>query len=341
MKLLEKFILLVDDYKKLTDNYIVIDKSTKLEKLSYSELVLKITLLRKFMMKEEKVYLPLILKEIRNTNICTLSKIDSLEKEVNNLFNLKITYTLSNTKAQHLYHSITDMLYGLYLHSETEKLENTLLSNENIRRQLLIMFISKFEPLLYKAHKLITDNIKIENVKKNNYAYPIIHYAKKQQLKRNVKKSPMWKNINGSDMSQKETQELIRKMHKKELRIIYLIQVFINRMQNFDSLKNNANSLLSFNSPIRGKLEENIKWFKDNPNVAPSYTVRYSTNFKYAYVFLFKDVEHALVVNEKQLFTNVNCIRLKKKIFKDEYKIYNYVEKIPKYYYIKFKNELK
>lgn len=49
-------------------------------------------------------------------------EINELDCDIKKLFTLEISYSLPNSKTQYLYHSITDLLYGLYLHSDTEKI---------------------------------------------------------------------------------------------------------------------------------------------------------------------------------------------------------------------------
>lgn len=66
MNILEKYILLVGEYKLLTEKNVVLVKKSKLKYFSYQELAFKITLLRKFMMRDEEMYIINVLNELKN-----------------------------------------------------------------------------------------------------------------------------------------------------------------------------------------------------------------------------------------------------------------------------------
>lgn len=162
MDLLKKYILLVDEYRLLTERNVIPKRKNKLKYFEYKELVFKITLLRKFMMKDEEMYIIDILNKMKENNDMKDNKeIHQLEKEIYDLFELEVSYSLANSKIQHLYHSVTDLIYGLYLHSDSEKIENVILSDEKIRKHLLTNFIQKFDPIIYKTYELIKNKIEI------------------------------------------------------------------------------------------------------------------------------------------------------------------------------------
>lgn len=134
MTIIDKFVLLVDEYKLLTNKETLSSNNYNINKLNYEELVFKIVLLRKFMMREEEIYIFNVLKELKEISDSNeIHKLNELEIEIEDLFKLDITYSLPNSKMQNLYHTITDLLYGLYLHSNTEKIENSILSDINLK----------------------------------------------------------------------------------------------------------------------------------------------------------------------------------------------------------------
>lgn len=343
MDLLEKYVLLVDEYRLLTERNVIPKRKNNLKYFEYKELVFKITLLRKFMMKKEQMYIVNILNEIKEIDGMKDNKdIQQLENEVYDLFNIEISYSLANSKIQHLYHSITDLLYGLYLHSETEKIENAILSDEKIRKQLLSNFIQVFDPIIYKTYEIIKTinqlDSKILNVNKK---VPIIHYSNKNKVKRKVKLSPKWTNLDGHDIPENEIQHFFNKLNRRDKKILKTAELFISLFQEESTNYDKISKLLTIQSPIQQNLEENANKLKSINNIAFSTVVRYSTNLKYAYVYFFEDVVHPFSLDGPQSMTGVNCIRFKKDLFTNNYKINNFVTELPLYYLTTTRNPLK
>lgn len=340
MDILEKYVLLVDEYKLLTERNVIPKKRNNIKYFDYKELVLKITLLRKFMMQKEEMYIVNILDKIKELNR-EEDTIYQLEKEISDLFNLEVSYSLPNSEIQHLYHSVTDLIYGLYLHSDTEKIENAILSDENIRKQLLVNFIQKFDPIIYRTYELIKVNI-VPNliINESNQKAPIIHFSNKKNVTREVKRSPKWTNIDGHDI-EKKFEQFIGELNDRDRKILSTADLFISLLKEKKVNSNKVSKLLTPQSPIYSNIERNSKIFKSINNHALSTRVRYSTDLKYAYVYFFGDVISPIALDGPQLLKNINCIRFKKQIFTGKYKINNFVNELPTYYMSTNQNKLK
>lgn len=343
MDLLEKYVLLVDEYRLLTERNVIPKRKNNLKYFEYKELVFKITLLRKFMMDAEEMYIVTILKEIKEINGMKDNKeIQQLEKEVCDLFKLEVSYSLANSKIQHLYHSITDLLYGLYLHSDTEKIENAILSDEKIRKHLLFNFIQAFDPIIYKTYEIIKTTHELDpKIIKVNKKVPIIHYSNKKKVKRKVKLSPKWTNIDGHDIHENETQQFIHRLNRRDKKILYTAELFISLFQEERTNYEKISKLLTKLSPIHQNIEDIAMEIKSINNIAFSNVVRYSTNLKYAYVYFFEDVVHPFLLDGPQSMSGVKCIRFKKERITNNYKINNFVNELPPYYMTTTKNQLK
>lgn len=340
MDLLEKYVLLVDEYRLLTERNIIPKRKNKLKYFEYKELVFKITLLRKFMMDTEEMYIVNILKEINGMK--DNKEIKQLEKEVHDLYKIEVSYSLANSKIQHLYHSITDLLYGLYLHSDTEKIENAILSDEKIRKHLLFNFIQAFDPIIYKTYEIIkTTNELDSKIIKVNKKVPIIHYSNKKKVKRKVKLSPKWTNIDGHDIPENEIQQFLNKLNRRDKKILETAELFISLLQEESTNYDKISNLLTKLSPIHQNIEKNAKELKTINNIAFSTVVRYSTNLKYAYVYFFEGVVHPFSLDGPQSMKGVNCIRFKKELITNNYKINNFVNELPLYYMTTTQNQLK
>lgn len=98
---------------------------------------------------------------------------------------------------------------------------------------------------------------------------------------------------------------------------------------------------MTIQSPIKEYLNENSEKFKSLNNFALSTVVRYSTNLKYAYVYLFEDVTHPFSIDKPQLIDAIYCVRLKRQTVTNSYKVYNFVDELPIHYMTTVKNTLK
>lgn len=342
MDLLEKYIILVDEYKTLTERNVIPSRKNDLKFFSYQELVLKIVLLRKFMMEGEEIYIKNVLNDFKN--VC--SKEDSedihkLETKINQLFNLEISYSLPNSKIQHLYHSVTDLLYGLYLHSDTEKIENSILSDKELKKHLLFRFIKEFDPIIYKLYDMIKKSIKLDFSEPIEQKSPILHFIEKTKVNRKVKRSPYWSNIDGYDAFPTDVKKSLSELSVKDKQVLNITQNFISLLCEEKINTQKILKLLSFSSPISQHLDENSKQLKSFNNIVLSTKIRYSLDLKYAYVLLFKNGEYPFIVEKPQLIPEAYCIRLKRHFFYNSYKIHSFVKELPKHYMITTKNLLK
>lgn len=343
MNLLEKYIILVDEYKDLTDRNVIPKRRNKLKYFSYQELVLKITLLRKFMMNSEEMFIKNVLKELKTKAMNhDIENIKNIESKIDKLYKLEISYSLPNSKLQNLYHSVHDLLYGLYLHSDTEKIENSILSDEKLRKHLLLNFIQEFDPIIFETYRIVSKYVEVkvpDNSIKEKSA--VLHLTEKSKVKRNVQKSPRWSNIDGKDIDQNEINQFVDDLSNRDKRILDTADLFINLLQEDKVDKDKISKLLTPQSPIYSNIEKNAEIFKTIDNVALSTIVRYSTNLKYAYVYFFEDVEHAFSLDNPQILNNVNCIRFKKNAITNNYKINNFVNELPHYYMTTTQNRIK
>lgn len=343
MDLLKKYTFLVDEYRLLTEKNLIPKRKNNVKHFEYKELVLKITLLRKFMMKDEEMYIINILNKIKKINgMADDKEIDDLEKRIYDLFRIEFSYSLSNSNIQHLYHSVTDLIYGLYLHSDTEKIENAILSDESIRKVILINFIQKFDPILYSTYELIKAKSDLDfTTNEENRLVPIIHFANKINVKRNVELSPRWTNIDGHDIKENEIERFIYELDNRDTRILKTASKFISLLQENTIDVNHISRLLTPQSPISSNIKENSEIIKSIKNIALSNKVRYSTNLKYAFVYFFEDVISPFSINSPQILRNVHCIRFKKQLISNNYKINNFVNELPSYYMMTIQNQLK
>ncbi|WP_415711942.1 hypothetical protein, partial [Erysipelothrix aquatica] len=264
MDLLKKYTFLVDEYRLLTEKNLIPKRKNKVKHFEYKELVLKITLLRKFMMKDEEMYIINILNKIKEiSGMDDYKEIDNLEKRINDLFSIELSYSLSNSNIQHLYHSVTDLIYGLYLHSDTEKIENALLSDESIRKVILVSFIQEFDPIIYGTYELIKAKNDLDfTTNEENKLVPIIHFANKINVKRNVELSPRWTNIDGNDIKEKEIEQVVDELDSRDTRILKTASKFISLLQKNTIDVNNISKLLTPQSPISSNIKENSEIIK-------------------------------------------------------------------------------
>ncbi|MDE9421671.1 hypothetical protein P1O01_07950, partial [Erysipelothrix rhusiopathiae] len=229
-----------------------------------------------------------------------------------------------------------------YLHSDTEKIENSILSDEKLRKHLLLNFIQEFDPIIFETYRIVSKYVEVkvpDNSIKEKSA--VLHLTEKSKVKRNVQKSPRWSNIDGKDIDQNEINQFVDDLSNRDKRILDTADLFINLLQEDKVDKDKISKLLTPQSPIYSNIEKNAEIFKTIDNVALSTIVRYSTNLKYAYVYFFEDVEHAFSLDNPQILNNVNCIRFKKNAITNNYKINNFVNELPHYYMTTTQNRIK
>lgn len=177
---------------------------SKLTKTDSAYIDIRLMLQRKYFSRDGNVYLPDLLKEVRKERIFASEEVDSLLEKLDDLNNKPIELISSNGSVMESNYRIAEtIIYGHYLHADTDKLDSLLhLPNQAIT-MLIAPFVLGRENILHRARDLFS-NHHFEVATTECAASGFLRFDSGKTEGREIKGSPFWKNAYGHDATYDE-----------------------------------------------------------------------------------------------------------------------------------------
>lgn len=117
---------------------------------------------------------------------------------------------LSDGRKLNLYQTIEDVMYGLYLHADAEKIERLLAVNSTLRFTATRKYVESLEKVILNAYDNILPCVAKKLEQKPFEHAPVIFLGDVNDTRQEITGSPYWKNLYGKNASNDELQEIIR-----------------------------------------------------------------------------------------------------------------------------------
>lgn len=125
-------------------------------------------LLRKYGNFNEKVYIGNIIKEAIKKYSSKKEQFDNLFEDYKKIEKQQLEYILSDGTKLNLYKTIEDVMYGLYLHADLEKIERLAKTEESLRFVCVRKYVEELENVLLKVYDLLKEVEKLlKEIRKN------------------------------------------------------------------------------------------------------------------------------------------------------------------------------
>lgn len=148
-QILKRFEYTVQEYIRFYDFYKNQEVSEENTEAFYVMLQTKLMILRKYDYNREDVYLSNVFDAIDKMYPEVGENINILREKFEKLNNYYMEVILSDGTSLNLYKAIEDVLYGLYLHADPDKIERLLKTNKNV------YLISKTDYELYDVYRSV------------------------------------------------------------------------------------------------------------------------------------------------------------------------------------------
>lgn len=130
--ILKRFEYTVREYIRFYDFYKNQEVSEENTEVFYIMLQTKLMILRKYDYNREDVYLSNVFDSIDKMYPELKENISILRERFEKLNNYCMEVILSDGTSLNLYKAIEDVMYGLYLHADPDKIERLLKTNKNV-----------------------------------------------------------------------------------------------------------------------------------------------------------------------------------------------------------------
>jgi len=299
----------------------------------YVSVQTRLMLLRKYIAKGN-VVIDNIIKESKDefpekTNFLD----DLLCNYINIKHNKSFEHILSDGTKYNIYNSIEDILYGLYLHAEADRIERLSKTKENYHYFLTKKFVNEIEAILYKLFNFL---------KKNNIAFieetihekaPVIHLGSNNLFEQRIKLSPYWNNLYGHDLSDDEINNRQLNFTLDDYKVGNVALLFIDELLKENISVESLNTLID-ESTIDdwGDFSVIAKILKNIPDFGFREKILYNDNNDVAWVFLIPNVVNAFQLDSTHFISEkFQVITLTKDYFTNQWKVYAFGKQFDPY----------
>jgi len=239
---LELFVTTVLEYRRFADQ-LPLEQQNPLgmayADATYVAVQTRLMLLRKYTSKgrNNPVYIENVLAETKNSYPNIIEQIDNIKDEFDMLYLQAFEQILSDGTKLDLYETMEDIMYGLLLHADQNRIHQLSFSNRYMRFHYTRMYVENVEAVMMKLYELLI-NAGVTHIDEKNHAKaPIIHLANNDALQQDIRQSPYWSNMYGHDVADEDVRKVYRELTLEEC------QIFLYTIRFFDELKNDVVSI--------------------------------------------------------------------------------------------------
>lgn len=320
---LELFMFTLKEYKRFSARIASKSLLSEYDEKDYTDVNVKLMLLRKYGNKKENVYIGTIIEDAIQKYNEKSKELNSILLEHNNLEEQQVELILSDGTKRNLYEVIEDVMYGVYLHADNDRIQRLKKSDENLRFACVRKYVEDFEEILFKLYDCLSDCELIENENTKEKA-SIIYLGNSDENTQEIKKSPYWSNLYGHDGTDDDVKNLLEQYNFEDYEIQLKCLIFLEELKKDEKSFDILDSLiLPSTKDGWGDYTDAASFYKSIINPGISTKIRYNENHSKAYVRIFQQVEEVFVIDSPHILNNLYEICLVKENEKSEWKIFS------------------
>lgn len=299
------FLYTVKEYKRFSDcfslksNYELIESYTEEE---YIAVQTKLILLRKYGANNEAVNVKDIAMFVMTDNPDLESEMNKIVSDFDRVQTNQIRTILSDGTELNLYSTIENVMYGLYLHADKNKIENIKHINERLLFSVTRKYVQEFEKVIMELYNsLLEKGYQVEESQDFQRA-PMLFLGDDERNQQGIINSPYWANLYGMDAGDEQILQIIKENNVEELLILAISSRFLEEITKDDFSKPLLRDLVS---PITysdwGDFSDAHSHIKAIPNLGMSSKVRFNDRHDIAYVHFYENVEGSFIIDQPHI----------------------------------------
>ena len=316
------FLYTMKEYQRFSGELCSHELTADYDAESYVQINTKLILLRKYGSKGEPVFIEEILDEMKKTYPHKSEESSKILNEYHEIINMQIEQILADGTKLNLYQTIEDVMYGLYLHADANRIQRLVQTDEQLRFTCIRKYVEDFEKVLFKIIKCLREcGMDVEEIHKEHAS--IIAFGN-QSESQNVVNSPFWSNMYGHDADDEELKQIYGQLVPEDIEILIRCNIFLEELKK-DVISVDLLDKLIFPSTKKDwkDYSEAREFFLGIKNPGISSKVRYNEQHTMAYVRIHPNVEDAFVINSPHIINDIYEISLVKDHGMVEWKIYS------------------
>lgn len=308
---LELFMTTMKEYKRfakqlplqnniyLTDSY---------DEAIYIAVQTRLMLLRKYTSKGKKnhVYIENLINEAKINYPHEMDCLDDIQIRFLQINSQSFEQILSDGTKLNLYESIEDIMYGLYLHADQDKIIRLSCTNEHMRFLCTKRYVENVEAIVLELYDFLA-KINVSSIsEKNHTKAPIIYLGESDPSVQQIKQSPYWGNMYGQDATNNEVALLSQGLSIEEVEILLKAIIFLDELKK-ENVSTDIMKNIVFEQQIEdwGDFSEAVSFYKKIINPGISNRVRFNQIKNVAYVRILPQVDNAFVISTPHIISDI------------------------------------
>lgn len=339
--ILRLFMTTVKEYKRFTDELPVNHEVVVNDVLTNKDYVyenVRLMLLRKYFQKSNTggdVCIPNVIAQAKLDYPRDEIELDDLLNDYKSSCEPALKHILSDGTERTLLDSINDIIYGLYLHGDKDKIEHLCIDDENIRNYCIVLFVKEIERVLFKLYGILDKNGVKAIEHESHISAPVLSFNSDTDNNEHITGSPYWSNLKGKELDETNIVEYYRQFlnngDSTDVLVWVTAYAFTRLLADDTSSINSLREMVCKSSMISwGDFSKAREAWKEIDSPGFSSKVRYNDNKDEAYVHIFPNVIEGFAVESKYLVPNVYKIVLRKEKSTSEWKVFSFVGELLK-----------
>lgn len=242
---LEFFLFTIHEYRLITSQLPIV-WNKKEHEIDYDEeyaaIVTRSMMLRKYITKGDRSWIGEITPAMKNFFKNQVAEISRLYKQYTDVYEKGIEQSLGDGTVLSLRETFDDLLYGVFLHADTNRIEHLMLADKTICLLCMRGFIKEIEDILFQFEAfLIRNRINIPNKKHHTKGVSLAIKDANTATEKNI--PGYWSNLYGKKVEDEDGDTVINRfIHGKtpeEMQIIACAVLFLNRLTDQSATQEN------------------------------------------------------------------------------------------------------
>lgn len=317
------FLFSFEEYLRFATYFDNIRSQSGLLDDEYVILQTKLLLIRKYKDIGDPIYIRNILEAVENNYPEHTRNVSELTKKIDYIENSQIEIFLSDGTKRSLHEAVEDVIYGLYLHADKNKIETLIKTNMSTYMFAVEKYVSIWESVLNETYVLINSLVTDKYCREEFKRASIIFIGKDNTQDQNITSAPYWSNLRGRDAKPDDLANIFAQLSSEEVGILSLVEDFIIELRKTNYSENKLRRMIyPAAQPYWGDFEVAHKEIVDL-EIGFSSKVRFNDTHDIAHVLLFKHFSRSglIIIDQPQYSEDVAAVYLKKDNEKTGWKI--------------------
>lgn len=330
-QIIKDFLFTAKEYNRFKQYFAQTEKHDLLDTYTegnYIAIQTKLMLLRKYSYIRERVYLPNVLETARELFADIEKELSTIKESYDNIEKNHLETILSDGVKLPLYELQECVVYGVYLHADSDKIQKMLKSNEMLFFSMTRKYVEDLELVLFQIYDLLNKRISEQHMPYPAERAPVTFVGDRELCAQEIKGSPFWSNLYGKDATDEDLFQTISQNSREDMKILSICLNFFNELEKEDySIKCLEKYIFPPSRRDWGDFSElKTIWNNRMKNYGWSSKVRYNDKHNEAYVHLYPNVKEAFIFNQPHVVTGLSIITLVNKSKKYDWRIFSIMD---------------